>query len=76
MIWIRFEPDPLKSDYFQKGYGMRKWILDSKGMGLIEFLLWASLLALLGWAVWQLYQHPESLNPKPEGHHPYEDTTH
>lgn len=55
---------------------MKKITMEAKGMGLVEFFLWAALLAVLGWAVWQLYQHPESLNPKPEGHHPYEDTTH
>lgn len=55
---------------------MRKTTLDSKGMGFTEFLLWAALLAVLGWGIWQLYLHPESLNPKPEGQHPYEDTKH
>ena len=69
MIWIRLRPDP-----FRKGCDMRKTALNSKGMGFIEFLLWAALLAVLGWAVWQLYLHPEALNSKPEGHHPYEDS--
>lgn len=44
-------------------------------MGFFEFLMWVALLTVLGWAVWQLYLHPESWNSKPAGHSVLEDTT-
>lgn len=44
-----------------------------KGRGLVGLLFWVAVIALLGWLGYQLYLHPESLNPKPAAHNAYED---
>jgi hypothetical protein len=48
-------------------------IKDQRGMGLVEMILWAGFIALIGWAIWQLVQHPESFQSKPAGRSSYED---
>jgi len=53
---------------------MQRKSLGQEGEGFPNFLFWAALIALIGWLGWQLYQHPESLNPKAAAHHAYEDT--
>ena len=53
---------------------MEKIPLDQEGMGVMEFLVWVAVAAVLGWLGWQLYQHPESLHPSPENHSVLEDT--
>jgi hypothetical protein len=47
---------------------------DEKGMGLVEMLFWAGFIALIGWAAWHLYLHPEDLRSRPVSHNAYEDT--
>jgi len=49
-------------------------ISDARGMGLVEMILWAGFIALIGWLVWQLIQHPESFQPRKADHSGYEDT--
>lgn len=53
---------------------MKRQFLNQEGEGVISFLFWAAAIVLLGWLGWQLYQHPESFNPKAAAHHAYEDT--
>lgn len=52
---------------------MRLNVLNQEGRGILGFIFWVVLLALAGWLGWQLYQHPESFNPKAAAHHAYED---
>ncbi len=54
---------------------MKRKPLGQNGMGVMEFLFWAGVSAVLAWLVWQLYLHPESLNPRPATHSVLEDTT-
>jgi hypothetical protein len=49
-------------------------VLNPKGMGLVEMILWAGFIGIIGWAAWQLYLHPESFQSKPAAHSSYEDT--
>lgn len=53
---------------------MKKKFLEPRGASFSDMLIWGALLAVLAWAIWQLYLHPESLKPRPIDHHPLEDT--
>ncbi|GEM_PF-2132982 len=53
---------------------MKKMGREQSGEGILGFLFWIAVVAVLGWLGWQLYQHPESFNPKAASHHAYEDT--
>ncbi len=52
-----------------------KWngINNQKGIGFVEMMLWAGFIALIGYAAYQLYLHPETLQSKPVSHNAYED---
>ncbi len=54
---------------------MQRKHLNQSGMGVMEFLFWAAVAAVLAWLGWQLYLHPESLRPRPATHSVLEDTT-
>jgi hypothetical protein len=59
--------------FYDKGM-KRTLIHNQKGMGLMELMLWAGFIALIGYAAWQMYSNPDNLKSRGVSHNAYEDT--